>query len=60
MRWFRMVWDRLFQQTRQEAHENAASTDRKIHALETHQRRALEALDRELELYRLTAKDRHS
>lgn len=53
-----MLWFRFVPSARQEA-RNTAATDHKINALQSHQDRALAALDRELELFRLsiTAKD---
>ena len=51
-----MLWSRYLptQASRAAASDAADATDRKVHALESHQARVLEALDRELELYRLT------
>lgn len=49
MLWFRFV------PARQEARDTAA-TDHKINALQSHQDRALAALDRELELFRLATR----
>jgi len=54
VRWVRDVWTRLLPTARTGTADTTASTDSKIGALETHQARLLEALDRELELYRLS------
>lgn len=55
-----MFWFRLIPTAHRDAVNAAADmTDRRVNALQSHQGRVLEALDRELELYRLDATNRN-